>query len=133
MRYHYYNEARDQFGNTVKEADVYVYLAGTETDASVYTSNSGGTAVSSSPQVSTNSRGFFEFWVDDGDYDHDQKFKLSMVKTGYTFDDIDHIQLFPNLTNFLMSKDDAGNIWYMKPDSADGALIRSTTKGDIVS
>jgi len=133
MRYHYYNEARDQFGNAVKNADVYVYLAGTETDASIYTSNSGGSAVSSSPQIETASDGSFEFWVDDGDYDHSQKFKVVISKPGFTTKRINYIDLFPNLSNFLESKDNDGNTWYMKPDTIDGSLVRSTTKGEIVS
>lgn len=132
MRFHYVNETRDQFGNAVASASVYIYLAGTETDATIYDSNSAGSSISSSPQVTTGSDGSFEFWVDDGDYDHDQKFKVSIQKTGHTTKEIDFIDLFPNTQNFLQGSDTDGNTWYLRPED-DGGLGASKIKGDIVS
>lgn len=130
MRFDYKDEVRDQQGNVVASASVYVYLAGLETAVSIYTVNSGGTAVATAPQLTTDSNGYFEFWVDDEDYDHDQKFKIVISKTGFTTRTFDYISIFPNLSNFLMSVDADGNKWYMKPKD-DGGLGASKTKSDI--
>ena len=130
MRYHFFDSIRDQLGNVVPSASVYIYLAGTVTAASIYTVNSGGAALAVAPQITTDNNGWFEFWVDDEDYDHDQKFKLNVVKTGFTTVTIDYINIFPILTNFLQTQDANGDDWYHKPDSV-GGLMASKTKSDI--
>ena len=76
MRFHYYDTVRDQLGHVVANASVSIYQAGTETDLTVYSVNSGGTSLGTAPQITTDSDGKFEFWVSDGDYDHDQKIKI---------------------------------------------------------
>lgn len=133
MRFHKYDYIRDQLGNAVGSASVNVYLAGGETAATIYTAQSGGSSVSDAPQLTTDDDGFFEFWVDDGDYDHDQKFKLEITKSGFTTVTIDHIDVFPNLSNYAMIKDSGDSSWYMKPHADDGGLEASKTKGDIVT
>ena len=62
-----------------------------------------------------------------------QKFKIVIEKTGFTTKTIDYIDIFPNLSNYAMTKDDLGNKWYRKPNSTDGGLDTSKTKGDLVS
>jgi hypothetical protein len=89
MRCVYSNVARENDGDTINDATVTVYLAGTSTLASIYTTFAGATATNS---VTTNSSGEFTFYVDRFDYDSDQKFKYTVVKTGQrtkTYDNVD--------------------------------------------
>jgi len=132
MRFKHRDYVRDQLGNAVASASIYVYLAGTETAATIYDANSAGSTLATAPQLSSDSSGMFEFWVDDGDYDQDQKFKLVISKTGFVTVTDDYIDIFPNLSNYIMSKDIGGEKWYSKPNADDGGLVTSKTKGDIV-
>jgi parallel beta-helix repeat protein len=89
MRAYYKSVFRDNFGNHIKSGTVSVYLAGTTTAASIYTSLTGTTAVNSVTSSSTDAT--FEFWVDRFDYDMEQKFKLVLSKSGYdsvTYDNV---------------------------------------------
>jgi len=79
----------------VPYADISIYLAGTDTPAVVYTSETGSYYVSSAPQLSTNENGEFEFYVDDTDYDYTQKFKIVCSKPGYKTKTWDYITIFP--------------------------------------
>lgn len=82
----------DGNGRRVDSATVSVYLAGTTTAASVYAASSGGSPVNS---VTTNSSGYYEFWVDDTDYNQDQLFKIIFTKTAFNSTTIDDIIIFP--------------------------------------
>jgi hypothetical protein len=91
MRCVYSNVARDDEGDTINDATITVYLAGTTTLATIYTTFASTSAVASS-KVTTNSNGEFTFYVDRFDYDSDQKFKYTVVKTGFdtrTYDNVD--------------------------------------------
>jgi len=95
VRAHYFNTITDQAGNAQANATITVYLAGTDTLATIYDSESGGSAVATS-QVTTNSSGYFEFWVDTDDYDElTQEFKIVIEKSGLTTQTIDYINIFP--------------------------------------
>lgn len=131
MRYHYFETIRDQLGNAVASASVYVYESGSETDLTIYAANSGGSSLGASPQLTTDADGEFEFWVDDDDYDQDQKIKTVITKTGFTTKTIDYIDIFPNLGDHAMMKDASGDKWYSRPNDDDGGWEASTTKGDI--
>jgi len=90
MRCIYTNVARDKDGDIINDATVTVYLAGSSTLASIYNSLAGTTATNS---VTTNSKGEFTFYVDRFDYDSDQKFKYSVVKTNYDTKTYDYIDI----------------------------------------
>ena len=122
---------RDQFGQVVASANVSVYLAGGSTEATVYDAETGGNALASAPQVQTDANGEFEFWVDDSDYDHDQKFRIVLAKTGWAGSDKDNINIPRHTANYVVTKDGDGNKWYMEPDGVGGWLA-SQTKTDIV-
>jgi len=79
----------------VPYADISIYLAGTDTPAIVYTSETGSYYVSSAPQLNTNENGEFEFYVDDTDYDYTQKFKIVCSKPGYETKTWDYVSIFP--------------------------------------
>ena len=68
-----------------------VFLAGTETAASIYTVATGGTAQAS---VVSASDGTFSFYVDDWDYFQSQKFKIRVEPKGYVIRDFDNIAIF---------------------------------------
>ena len=88
MRCYFKGVARDEAGNILAGATVAIYLAGTVTAASAYTSLAGATPVNS---VTAGADGTFELWVSRFDYDSEQLFKFIISLSGYTsttWDDI---------------------------------------------
>jgi len=100
-RYKYYGYARDGHGHVINNATVYVYLGGSNTAASVYSNNSGGTAVN---YVKSGNNGLFEFYVDDSVYSSNQTFKITITKEGFTSSTIDNISIFPGSLTSLISR-----------------------------
>jgi len=91
MRCYYKGLFRDGSGHPILSGTVSVYLAGTTTAASVYTSLASATAVNSVTGSATD--GTFELWVDRFDYDQDQQFKLTLSKAGYTSQTWDNVSV----------------------------------------
>ena len=81
MRCYYKGVCKDGAGNIIDSATVSVYLYGTTTAASIYTTLAGATAVNS---VTSGSDGTFEFWIDRTDYVREQCFDITIAKTGFT-------------------------------------------------
>lgn len=79
----------------VPYADVSIYLAGTDTPATIYTSETGSYYINTTPQLSTNENGEFEFYVDSADYGYEQKFKIVCSKPGYEIKTWDNVSVFP--------------------------------------
>ena len=92
MRYLYSGTFRDGAGNIVSSGTAAVYLAGTTTAASVYTT---AVIVTSVNSVTSGSDGVFSFYVDDGDYASSQQFKIVLSKTGFTSKTYDLITIYP--------------------------------------
>ncbi len=89
---------QDGTGRAVPSGSVTVYLANGTTKATVYpkrgTADAGASATADSDSiVSSESNGYFGFYVDDGDYSPGQKFKITLSKTGYTSTSLDDIEL----------------------------------------
>lgn len=82
MRQSYSGTTKDQNGRIITSATVSVYLTGTTTATSIYSSATSTTAVNSVTSSSTN--GTFTFYVDRFDYDRDQAFDIIVSKTGYS-------------------------------------------------
>lgn len=91
-RYIYQGQFCDLSGNAVASGTIRVYLAGTTTATSVYTASSGGTAVN---YVTSDSVGKFYFYIDDKDYNLNQKFKVKLEKLGFLAKTYDDITIFP--------------------------------------
>jgi len=91
-RYLYTGTFRDGAGNIVASGTASVYLAGTNTAASVYTTSVIVTAVNS---VTSGTDGVFTFYVDDGDYASSQQFKIILAKTGFTSKTYDCVAIYP--------------------------------------
>lgn len=91
MRHKFTGIYRDSAGNVVTSGTVSVYLAGTTTAASVYTSSTSSTSVGSVTSSSTD--GSFEFYVDRFEYDRDQQFKIILSKSGLTSKTYDYIEV----------------------------------------
>ena len=76
-RFSFWGRAVDTFGNVKPNQGITIYLADTSTPAIVYTQQTGGTGISTAPQITTDNNGRFNFWVDDTDYDkYDQLFDI---------------------------------------------------------
>lgn len=91
MRYYYKGLFRDGSGHPVLSGTASVYLAGTTTVASVYTTAVIVTAVNSVTSSTTD--GTFEFYVDESDYGFGQKFKVVLSKSGYTSQTYDNLEI----------------------------------------
>ena len=94
-RYKLQGRARDTWGNTISGLDIYIYVAGTSRlqDAIIYTSSTSTTAISASPQIQSDTYGFFSFWVDDTDYvASTTKFDLYADGLEYTYVDVFNIK-----------------------------------------
>ena len=126
-RSHYWQYILNSEGQPVESVDITLYLAGTTTTARVYSSETGGTPSSAAPQASTNSDGFFEFWIsndsDDPTYGYTttQKFKINWIKSGIVASStIDNLDIFPPVLTF-------GEV------EVSGAAASDTTKNKLVS
>jgi hypothetical protein len=90
MRYPHSGVARDQFGNTMADATVACYLAGTTTIATIYALPTGASETIATTAID----GSFVFYVDDSDYQLSQRFKTTISKSGYTSQTKDNIIIF---------------------------------------
>ncbi len=82
----YFAHLLNEEGQPIPGADISVYLAGSTTDARIYTDHNGSNLVDTSPQLVTNEDGYFEFWIgnpnDPNGYATTQKFKIAWDKEG---------------------------------------------------
>lgn len=106
-RVHVWQYLLNEEGQPVENASIGLSLAGTSTSAYIFLSEYGGTATTTtldSPTVTTNSEGYFEFWMagvsETGGYSSDQKFKLEWKKTGITQGYIDYFDIYPPISAF---------------------------------
>jgi hypothetical protein len=100
-RYHYWQFLINQEGQPINSANISIYLANSTTPAHVYSSENGSTVSNTVPQTTTNSNGYFEFWISDDStnngYDLGQKFKIKWERSGITSGEIDNIVIIPIL------------------------------------
>jgi len=85
---------KDATGAVIFDATVTIYLAGTDTLATVYQTKTAQYPLSGS-QTTTDSKGRYIYYVDDANYPNYQLFKEVITKTGFdpvTYDDIDIIE-----------------------------------------
>lgn len=103
-RIHFWSYMLNEEGQPLQGAEVTVYLAGTVVPADIYLQESGGVSTDVAPQLTTNSEGYFEFWIGDVEeiagYAPPQKFKIAWEKVGVTSGQIDFIDILPNAPRF---------------------------------
>jgi hypothetical protein len=96
-RAHVWQYLINREGQPIEGATVQVYLAGSETQATIYHQEDGGSP-DAVGQVVTLSNGFFEFWIadlqEDGGYDSSQKIKIAWDKAGISKGHIDYVDVF---------------------------------------
>ncbi|HRR48403.1 MAG TPA: hypothetical protein P5293_00285 [Bacteroidales bacterium] len=96
-RTHFWHFLQNEEGQPINEAEISVYLANSSTPAYVYLAESGGTATNVTPQVTTRSDGYFEFWIADAleEYGYTgQKFKIAWSKPGVIDDGyVDYVEI----------------------------------------
>jgi hypothetical protein len=89
-RRHFWQYLLDENGNPVTEAEVRIYLAGTNQEADIYVSPEFGSATTSSNfDLKTDLIGFFEVWFGDvfelaGGYNNDQLFDIKWTKDSFS-------------------------------------------------
>lgn len=98
MRTHYWQFLIDETGAPIPNAEVSIYLAGTDTPLYIYRDEIGGSPSNETPQVITNAEGFFQFWVADASeingYEPNTKMKIAWERTGIAQGYIDFIDIF---------------------------------------
>jgi len=141
-RYKYDGTFKDGNGRVVGTATtsdgvagtISVYLAGTTTAASVYTASAGGAAVNS---VSTDTHGYFYFWVDDGVYAVSQTFKITLSHADFESKSYDNIVIFVPvydvLTVTMADISTASSVWVVAPHAGDISKIYSVINGTIAT
>jgi len=104
-RIHFWSYMLNEEGQPLQGAEITVMLAGTVVPADIYLQEVGGVSTDVAPQLSTNSEGYFEFWIGDvneiAGYATPQKFKLVWEKVGVTSGQIDFIDILPNAPRFF--------------------------------
>lgn len=97
-RKHYWQFLVTDEGNPIENAQISIYIAGTENDAYVYTDEIGSAFSQKSPQTVTSRKGYFEFWVadenDPNGYPLSTKFKIEWVAPGVSKGFIDYVDVF---------------------------------------
>jgi hypothetical protein len=125
--------ARTKAGPVIPSATVSIYLAGTSTAATVYTTETGATGVGS---VTADSYGVFTFWIDMATYKYTQKFKIVVSKSGYqtqTYDNMYEIVYPTNAAGYLYNDGTglftwaAGSGGDTLPTDATGVLYNNGT------
>lgn len=98
-RVHNWNFIIDSTGAPVSNVSIYVYLAGTNTLAYVYKSETLEDYTNNGPQVLTNDQGIYNFWIGDSTeshgYSNNQKFKIKWEHPTLASGIIDNIDVFP--------------------------------------
>ena len=87
-RVHFWGRAVDTYGNIKPDTGITIYLTGTETPATIYTTQTGGTGITTAPQVTTDETGRFNFWIDNDDYILTQLFDIIVDDLTYTKVDV---------------------------------------------
>lgn len=90
MRYQYQGTTKDKQGKVIQNAVISVFLAGTSTPVSIYTTWDGATAVNN---VTSDIQGKFIFFVDAFDYGSDQTYKIVISKSGFSSFTQDNIKI----------------------------------------
>lgn len=90
MRHSYKGTARDGNGHIISGATIPVYLAGSNTAATIYSTETGTVSTS---YVTSGTDGSFLFYIDRFDYDMEQQFKILITKAGYTSATYDYVDL----------------------------------------
>ena len=97
-RKHYWQFLVTDEGNPIENAQISIYVAGTEDPVYVYNDEVGGTVTNLAPQTVTSRKGFFEFWIADQNepngYTLDTKFKIAWSATGVSTGYIDYVDVF---------------------------------------
>jgi len=111
-RKHYWQFLVTDEGVPVENAQISVYLAGTNDPVWIYTDEFSirGTAIV--PQTISSLKGYFEFWIaDESDtshgYDISTKFKIAWSATGVSSGYIDHVDIFSTFIQKVDVTDDS--------------------------
>jgi len=146
MRAHFWQYITNEEGQPIEGAYISIYLTGTTTPAAVYTSESGGSAVTESPQIESDENGFFQFWIadytDTYGYDAGQKYTIAWEKEGViTAGSIDNVEIAVptqevdetstnTLKNKLVSNNQA-KVWTAKANMATITVYPAGTGGGV--
>jgi hypothetical protein len=95
----------DGNGKLVGGATISVFLTGTVTPVSIYSLAAGGTAVNSVTSSTTD--GSWYFYVDSADYSLDQKFDVTISKSGFTSKTLSNVVIFPGINYEIGTLEDS--------------------------
>lgn len=97
-RRHYWQFLVTDEGNPIENAQISIYVAGSNDPVFVYTDEVGPTGTAAAPQTVTSRKGYFEFWIADSNeingYPLNTKFKLAWAAPGVQTGYIDYVDVF---------------------------------------
>ncbi|HSH51051.1 MAG TPA: hypothetical protein VK982_04925 [Bacteroidales bacterium] len=112
-RTHYWQFLINKEGQPIVDAEISVYEAGTLNPVRLFNSEFGSSYTSLAPQLTTNEKGYFEFWIADSEetagYSPTQKFKIAWEKTGIESGYVDWIDIL-DFVSFPVDETDAANV-----------------------
>lgn len=112
-RTHFWQFLLNKEGQPIPDAEVNIYEAGTTTPARVFDGEFGDTYTSIIPQILTNSKGYFEFWVADDEevagYPASQKFRIEWSKSGIETGMVDWVDIL-DFVSYPVDETDAANV-----------------------
>jgi hypothetical protein len=117
VRFIYQDIVQDVEGNVLVGGLATVYLANSDTLATIYDAVSGGNALSGSV-VTSDAAGKIFFYVDDDDYTPEQRFKVVVSGVSYESQTFDYLKIIP----------DEGYRYYVDPNATDQGA--ATTRGN---
>lgn len=88
---------KDGHGHVIASGTVTVYEAGLTTLATCYADTSTSTPISGS-QITTDSAGYYKFYIDTEDYRYTKKFAVRLTKNNYQTVEYDNLIVLPNLS-----------------------------------
>ena len=112
-------------GAVIAGATVTVSLTGGTSIATIYDAYSGGSTISNGV-ISTDSNGYYQFFIDDDDYAQTQNFRITMSASSFTTRTYDNIQIYPFLDQLVIDVRDFGS-------KGDGSVDDSTAIQDAIN
>ncbi len=129
----------NEAGEPIPDANISIFLAGTETPATIYTDEFSNTYINTSPQMISLSNGYIEWWTGDKSesygYANTQKFKIKWEKVGISSGIVDYIDVFPAVS-YVEPVDETDILSIVKDKTVSNALATEWTnhaRSDIVT
>lgn len=121
----------NEAGEPIADANISIFLAGTETPATIYTDEFSNAYVNTAPHMISLSNGYIEWWTGDKNetygYANTQKFKIKWEKVGISSGIVDYIDIFPAVS-YVEPVDETDIFSIVKDKTVSNALAYEWTE-----